>query len=649
MGLMMALLSCGGADSTREESAPLPVGLAAVTDLTSLPTLRPAGQGTAQVSSYDRTGDNIDSGFLGLLPNSYLYEEDGRYVIFDQFGPGVVYRIWMTGVDAVREGTLGGDIAFEVDGEATPRLSLPRQELFAGDTPPFLAPLVGNFSTSSGGYFSVVPIPFARRLRITTSKIIDWMQITWASLPPDAAVESFDPAADSGPTAAALAAVGSDPKDVEPSEVEEVDLAIDSGGSDVVWERSRGGTILRLELLAPPGSDIPVRLRLRAVWDDAEQPQVDAPLDGLFGADLGAAARSLAFGRDGDRFYFYFPMPFHRAARLLVDNDGAAPFAGWRLRVSSTDAVLGGSDAASFYALGRAELADTPGRDYVLLDTSGRGHVVAVTMTVACGGGELCERLGLRHLEADEHVYLDGSRYPQIHGTGFEDFFNGGFYWINGPFTLPTHGNPVQVESSPRRPGVSPRSAYRLFLGDAIAFHDSLRLSMEHGGTNDVPVEVSSVVFYYRDPRSELFESDSLSVDSAAARDLHLYESDGADYSLTSSFRGDDLFTPSTARGERATTTRFRVALAAQNRGVRLRRLADIGAGRQAAVVRVDGAPAGTWYSADVNPQVRWAELDFEIPASLTAGKDEITVELDAADSPTPWTAFEYRAFCYLP
>lgn len=73
------------------------------------------------MSSYDRTGGNADLGIgpdtlpllsgLGVTPIeldfSYLYREGDRFVVFDEIGPGVVWRIWMTGVDALFNGSLG--------------------------------------------------------------------------------------------------------------------------------------------------------------------------------------------------------------------------------------------------------------------------------------------------------------------------------------------------------------------------------------------------------------------------------------------------------------------------------------------------------------------------------------------------------------
>src|SRR6185295_15492272 len=115
---------------------------------------------------------------------------------------------------------------------------------------------------------------------------------------------------------------------------------------------------------------VPTGLRLRGTFDDAAAPQVDAPLDDLFGASLGAGARSFAFGRDGDRYYCWFPMPFSSAARLELRNDGATPFTGWTLRVGRVDALPPGPRTHFHAAAATGQLA-ADGRDYVMLDATG--------------------------------------------------------------------------------------------------------------------------------------------------------------------------------------------------------------------------------------------------------------------------------------
>src|SRR5262249_4438824 len=197
--------------------------------------------------------------------------------------------------------------------------------------------------------------------------------------------------------------------------------------------------------------------------------------------------------------------------------------------------------------------------------------------------------------------------------TGLEDFFSGGFYFIRGPFTLPTHGNPAQVPAtSDRRPGLNLRNAYRLFLGDAISFRSHIRLAIEHRPVDDVAAEMSSLVPYCAGDAAGAVETDRIAIGDAPSEAAHDLAAEGrVDRTLESAFRGDESDRPFTARGFEAAVTRFRVAVDPANAGVRLRRLADIAGGRQAAEVRVDGRPAGTWYTADVNPDLRFAELDF--------------------------------------
>jgi hypothetical protein len=642
--------------------APCPPVDALVTDASALPE---PGTRLLQVSSYDRTGGNADLGVgpdtapflaaLGLPPLevdfSYLYRDGDRYVVFDEVGPGVVWRIWMTGLDALlAAGGLRGDIAFELDDEATPRLVLPRAQLFSGTTPPFTAPLVGDATVSSGGFYSLVPIPFARRLRITTSTVPNWLQITFARLPPDRVVASFDPA-----VAARKGPASREPIGI-PSNATRT-LAVPSvapAATTPVWSRDGGGTIVGIEVTPPAGtSDIPVGVELRATFDGAPTPQVALPLDDLFGASLGAPARSYLFGRDGPTYYARFAMPFRRGARIELGNQGAEPFLGWTVAISHLDGIP--EVPTTFHATAAQAHLEPDGADYRLLETSGAGHVVGVVLTAGCGEAGRCVLSNLpgldgAHLEGDERITIDGSRWPQIHGTGLEDFFNGGFYFIRGAFTLPTHGNPQQVpETSMRRPGRNLRSAYRLFLGDAIPFEHDLRLAIEHGPADDVPADLASVVFWYGREEPMLVESDRVTLGDAASETAHeLRADDRADVTLTSSFRGDASDVPVTATGMTATRTRFRVSVPSGNTGVRLRRLADLAGGRQRARIRVNGAFAGTWATSDVNPVLRWAELDVELPASLTAGQTSLEIELDASTSPSPWTAFGYTAFAHV-
>jgi hypothetical protein len=63
-----------------------------------------------------------------------------------------------------------GRVRFYLDDAATPAATIDVDELFTGTTAAFPPSLVFDNHQSTGGYVSYVPIPFAKRLRITTDR-----------------------------------------------------------------------------------------------------------------------------------------------------------------------------------------------------------------------------------------------------------------------------------------------------------------------------------------------------------------------------------------------------------------------------------------------------------------------------------------------
>ena len=147
-----------------------------------------------------------------------------------------------------------------------------------------------------------------------------------------------------------------------------------------------------------------------------------------------------------------------------------------------------------------------------------------------------------------------------------------------------------------------------------MSYESGIRFAIEHGPTNDVPADFSSVVFRLRASRwswSRPIASTSATRWRRRRNDLAVRER--PDVSVTSAFPAATASdAPSTGcRGHDVAQTRFRVAVDPANRGVRLRRLADLAAGRQTARVLVNGAFAGVWRRMpEVNLFLRWAEPD---------------------------------------
>ncbi len=123
------------------------------------------------ISSFDPTGGN-DDGFSGRY--SYIRKENGKLVLADLKGPGVINRIFTPTPTC-------DTISFYFDGESIPRISLPFEDLFSGKIFPFAEPVCDN---EIGGFFCYLPIPYEKSCKIVFSgeKIL-FHQIQYRNLP----------------------------------------------------------------------------------------------------------------------------------------------------------------------------------------------------------------------------------------------------------------------------------------------------------------------------------------------------------------------------------------------------------------------------------------------------------------------------------
>jgi hypothetical protein len=123
-----------------------------------------------------------------------------------------------------------------------------------------------------------------------------------------------------------------------------------------------------------------------------------------------------------------------------------------------------------------------------ILETTGRGHYVGTLISMQPERGR---QIG--YLEGDERIFIDGETEPSVIGTGTEDYFSSGWYYITGEYSAPYHGVTVKDEEQGRI------NTYRWHIEDPIPFRESLRFEIEHGGKNDMPgVEYASVAFWYQ-------------------------------------------------------------------------------------------------------------------------------------------------------
>ena len=426
-------------------------------------------------------------------------------------------------------------------------------------------------------------------------------------------------------------------------------------GSHLLWQRSLTASYAPAALAS--SSSLLAQIQLEVRFDGQAVPAVDAPLGLFFGSGFGAApVRSLLSAVDPatGALSAYWPMPFARGATIALVNGGtAAVGVQYRIRSRSDPAdaaALAAGREGYFHATDQSAAPTAPGGDYALLSTAGTGRLVGIALAMSTPPGM---PYGLDSLQGNERIYVDGNPTPAYLGTGTEDFFEGGWYFENGPFTLPTHGSPVQWVGPDFAAHIS---AYRLFLSDAIPFYNGIRAGLQVGPLGGLPADYSSVAFWYGLPGATLVPADVLVPADPAAAAAHGYSAVGGGTAgpVTGVFQGSGNASPVTGSGTVATAASFTMQVPAANAGVVLRAQVDQCPGHQAAAVYVDGAYTGLWTDPEGNCAEIWKESSFLLPAAVTRGHSSLQVRLVASPGPGAapgipalWKAFAYQALAF--
>ena len=646
-----------------------------------LPLLFPPTSVTKQVLSYDVSSGNADGNYTKAFVK--YYDKNGEAVIFDEYGPGSLYRQQMNVWVGFGGPTLlmfspdqtNARIKYYFDDEEKPRLDVSMDDLFAGRLKPFDVPLTfmdgGTFPIPprydiNRGRFSTTyyPFNFQKRLKITFIPNKDWnfrgttwYQNTHIVYPKDTKNTSWTgKELDSPKVREQWKNVGQDPKNTDGNKTIKQNVSINKGQTKTVAEIKGEGSVTSFKVnLQPLNKDIFYNLQLKIFWDDEKMPSVDVPLSYFFGAGAKdyklsevvskKSLTSLFFGFDGEKgsFYSYFPMPFWKSAKVVIEIKSGEDVNALDLEVQYKPASFlkyPKAETGYFHAK-RTIDTDTKSKVYTTaFKETGRGHVVGILFYTQ--GYDM---------DGDEFTYIDGSRTPQIHGSGTEDDHNQG--WAGTAYQKPLWGAITNGYES----------AYRVYQNDSYIFNNQIEINYEYstlkkfpkGGDSDV------TIFYYKSRQKDLMKlTDEVDVGNAESEKSHNYSVSGQTKfeELTSSYDGYEMKADFDVQKDSGRAfngfSQFTVKLNAENSGVKLRRrLNRSGNGVQTAKVLVDGVDAGIWHFvqtsfAPVNQA--WQESEFEIPAGLTRGKEKANIKIEyvRSDGNTgEINEFYYWVFCY--
>jgi hypothetical protein len=241
-------------------------------------------------------------------------------------------------------------------------------------------------------------------------------------------------------------------------------------------------------------------LLVRMYWDGEEHPSVEAPLGAFFGIghgmDVPFSSIPVAVSSDGRARNCYWPMPFKKAARITVTNEGKEGVNAFYYYVDWTKLDTLPKDSAYFHAYYRQEYPAAPDKRFLIADIEGRGHYVGTSQHVR-------QRLSSWLGEGDDFFFIDGEEEPSLRGTGTEDYYCDA--WGFRKLAYPYYGVPLfeGYEAGNRT------SVYRWHVADPIRFKDSLRVEIEHVGPvlqpngrvegyGARPDDVATVAYWYQ-------------------------------------------------------------------------------------------------------------------------------------------------------
>jgi hypothetical protein len=224
---------------------------------------------------------------------------------------------------------------------------------------------------------------------------------------------------------------------------------------------------------APHGSATHQEMLLRIFYDGNSRPGVEAPVGDLFANGFGKRRAVISLPvivEDGDSYNCFWRMPFRKSIRMEIVNQSRKPISMLYYNIDWIKQDQLPQETPYFYAQYRQEYPVAQGKDYLILDTRGKGHYVGTVLSVRT-------RSPSWFGEGDEKIYIDGERTASIWGTGTEDYFLSA--WGLKTTSTPYFGTPYFDQW-----GIvgGHTSAYRWHIADPIVFNKGIKVTLEHYG-----------------------------------------------------------------------------------------------------------------------------------------------------------------------
>lgn len=235
------------------------------------------------------------------------------------------------------------------------------------------------------------------------------------------------------------------------------------------------GTIQRIWMTVSDRSPFMLRsMKLEFYWDDEKTPAVSVPLGDFFGHSLGkmsAFENALFSSPEGRSFNSFVPMPFRKAAKVLLVNESDRK----QTLFYEIDFVKVNQHPSStlyFHAFYNDNSGSKLGEDYTLLPTlNGKGRFLGTHMGIITDSMYSTSWWG----EGEVKIYIDDDgETPTLVGTGTEDYIGTG--WGQGKYINRYQG--CWLADSKTREW----SFYRYHIPDELYFNKNIRVTIQQMG-----------------------------------------------------------------------------------------------------------------------------------------------------------------------
>lgn len=570
---------------------------------------------TRSVTSHDPSGRNGDGHGRGVE------EEDGYQVLFHGRGEGRITRMWMTTNRVNGVPVHYDELWIMIDGKTLYRGSV--LNYFEGRDK-YKSPLVMSWDEASGSYLSYVPYPYKHDARILFKGNPQYYQVTYRE----------GVGASEGPSD------------------EELARFLKQNWTQTLLESAEHGLLSPHRTIVLGSSSLITGLALKidpkdlkALWVRVGN-QEPVPAGFFFGmATRGVELQSWAS----------FTSALHHAdqargvlaTRLPIPLDGQETLT---LQNESNSEVHIEYQVTKTTARPHVRLVTQfrdqygPGRPTTMTFFENHEATHFVSLIESISEARVADR---RYLEGDEMIRTDGMKYPLQLGTGTEDYFNGGWYFL-GVFANPLSGQHRMTVKNPENGWAHAEfehSLYRNHLPDPIVGRSGVRFGMEAGDVGDytpVRYQTLGLAYAFDDfyPLSHVFIPQTLGVRVTSAVDAE-YESKPFSFQILESNKGDG--------------TKLWIACPEFKtpRGLFLVRNFDASTRNQSARVFVRGESSQLQYRAEffssyTNQARRFAQdgvwIDLE-PFDCKQGMLELVFDMQGSDDVFTQGDFEARFF----